>query len=81
MILPSGNAGLATAGTGDVLAGVLTALLCHLEPMTAAGFGAYIHSKAADVARQSMGSMGMIARDVVAAIPQVLREIENEKAH
>ncbi|MFC1584143.1 NAD(P)H-hydrate dehydratase [Fibrobacterota bacterium] len=80
-ILPSGNPGLATAGSGDVLAGIITALLCLLDPVPASGLGVYIHSASADLARHQTGILGMTASDVLNHIPAVIREIEDEKAN
>jgi NAD(P)H-hydrate epimerase len=80
-ILTSGNAGLATAGTGDILAGIITALACHLDLKSAAGLGVHIHSESAEAARKKTGIMGMTATDVLDHIPVVLREIEHEKNH
>ncbi len=69
----SGNAGLATGGTGDVLTGIITSLLAQgLPPETAARFGVWIHGKAGDLAAQAMGKPGMIAGDLLQYIPQVL---------
>jgi NAD(P)H-hydrate epimerase len=68
----SGNDGMATAGSGDVLSGILGALL-HLD-MT--GFdtacaGAYIHGKAGDYAAAARGRYSMVASDIVEALPEV----------
>jgi NAD(P)H-hydrate epimerase len=68
----SGNDGMATAGSGDVLSGVLGALL-HMD-MT--GFeiacaGAYIHGKAGDYAASAHSRYSMVASDIVGALPEV----------
>jgi NAD(P)H-hydrate repair Nnr-like enzyme with NAD(P)H-hydrate dehydratase domain len=64
----NGDQRLATAGTGDVLAGVIGALLARGVPAAeAAAAGAWIHAEAA----ASAVEVGMVASDVVAAIPHV----------
>lgn len=74
---PTGNSGLATAGTGDVLAGVIAAFAAQgLKPFDAAKLGVYIHGAAGDVAKESRGTHGMIASDVAESIPQAILRIE-----
>ncbi len=71
----SGNPGMATAGSGDVLAGVLAGLVAQgMEPLEAAFVGAYLHGTAADCQIGRVGSYGMMARDVIDGIPLVLSE-------
>jgi NAD(P)H-hydrate epimerase len=66
----SGNPGMATAGAGDVLAGVIAALMGQkLAAFEAAQLGVYIHGLAGDVARDQNGEVGMIAGDIVDALP------------
>jgi NAD(P)H-hydrate epimerase len=66
----TGNPGMATAGAGDVLTGVIAALLAQqLPPFEAAQLGTYIHGLAGDVARDQNGEVGMIAGDIVDALP------------
>jgi len=68
-----GGPWLATAGTGDVLSGVIAGLLARgLAPFEAAAAGAWLHGRAADLA----GHTGLIAGDIVAAIPAALRLVE-----
>lgn len=72
----SGNPGMATAGMGDVLAGVIAALIAHrLSPSLAAALGVYAHGTAGDAAARAKGFMGLTASDVVAALPQVWRDL------
>lgn len=73
-----GNPGMATAGMGDVLTGIIAALVSQkLSPADAAIAGAYIHSVAGDVALQSKGVYSLIATDVIEALPQAFRKIES----
>jgi len=61
----TGNPGMATAGTGDVLTGVIAALLAQgLEPFAAARLGAWVHGRAGDVAAAAIGQVSLTARDV-----------------
>ncbi|MFH1569011.1 MAG: NAD(P)H-hydrate dehydratase [Gemmatimonadota bacterium] len=71
---PTGNAGMATAGSGDVLTGLVAGLLAQgLEPLEAACAGAYIHGSAGDRARERLGEWGMKAGDIGAEIPAAMR--------
>jgi len=68
----SGNEGMATAGMGDILTGIIAGLLSQgYEPLDAAGLGVYIHGKAGDLAFEEMGGVGIIATDLLKKIPQV----------
>jgi len=76
-INPTGGPWLATAGSGDVLTGVIAGLLARgLEPFDAAAAGAFVHGLAADVA----GHTGLMAGDLVAAIPAVLSGLSADRA-
>src|SRR6185369_2406141 len=67
----TGGPALATAGTGDVLSGVIAALLAHgLSPFDAAATGAYVHGRAAAAAATAPD---IVASDVVAALPRTLQ--------
>jgi ADP-dependent NAD(P)H-hydrate dehydratase / NAD(P)H-hydrate epimerase len=72
-VSPGGSPGLATAGTGDVLTGVIAALLAQgLEPFAAAAAGVWLHAAAGREAARSLGAAeGVIASDVIAALPAV----------
>ena len=62
----SGNPGLSTAGTGDVLTGIITGLLAQgYHPMEAALMGIYFHGTAADIAINQYGIESLIASDVI----------------
>jgi NAD(P)H-hydrate epimerase len=70
---PGATPGLATAGTGDVLSGVTGAMLAKgLDPFTAACAAVWLHSDAGARAAVERGSDGMIARDVIEALPDAL---------
>jgi len=73
----AGNPGMATGGTGDVLTGVIGALLCQgLDPSDAAAVGAQLHGAAGDDAVVAKGQHGLIASDLIEALPGVLRRFE-----
>jgi ADP-dependent NAD(P)H-hydrate dehydratase len=67
----TGNPGMATAGSGDVLTGLIAALLGQgLEPFAAAQLGAYLHGLAGDLARDDLGEPSLIASDLVDYLPR-----------
>ena len=75
-VSPFANPGLATAGTGDVLAGAVAGLLSQgLEPETAASLGVYLHGLAGESVRERLGDTGMIASDLLAALPNTVRDL------
>jgi NAD(P)H-hydrate epimerase len=79
MVLPFANPALAKAGSGDVLAGVITGLLAQgMEPFEAAGAGAYVHGLAGELARDHLGAMPVVAGDLVSFIPMALGELLDE---
>ncbi len=79
-LLPFANSGLASAGTGDVLAGLIVALRAQgLEAFEAAVTGAYVHGAAGEVARVERGKMGMAARDVAEALPTTLTRLRGAR--
>ena len=72
-ISPGGAPGLATAGTGDVLSGVIAALLARgTEPFHAACAGVFAHLRAGQLAAEPHGPDGVIASDVVARLPEAI---------
>jgi len=74
-ICPTGNPGMATAGTGDVLTGMLVGLLAQgLSAWDAACAGTYLHGLAGDLAAAEIGQAGMTAGDVIERIPDAIRQ-------
>jgi NAD(P)H-hydrate epimerase len=72
-----GNAALATAGTGDVLAGAIVGLLAQgLEPFAAAVAGVYVHSTAGQLLRDEMGDAGTLASDLLVRLPRAIKQIK-----
>lgn len=70
----TGNPGMATGGTGDVLTGVIAALLGQgLEPFAAAQLGVYLHGRAGDLARDEVGEVSLIASDLLTHLPRAFR--------
>jgi len=73
----SGNPGMATAGSGDVLGGIIAGLIAQgLRPQQAAVAGVYIHGCSGDSAVKLNGQMGMIAGDLIDHLPNILKELE-----
>ena len=71
----TGNNGMATAGSGDVLSGIIGALLAlGVNSFDSASLGAYIHGKAGDIAAEKIGKPSMMASDIVGAISEVLKK-------
>jgi NAD(P)H-hydrate epimerase len=73
---PTGNSGLASGGTGDVLTGVIAALLARgMAEAEAATLGAYLHGFAGDLAAEALGEAGMVTGDVLDHLPFALMEV------
>jgi len=71
----SGNPGMATGGMGDVLTGMIAALIGQdLEPEVAAAVGVYFHGVAGDLAARKVGEVGLTATDVIDQIPAVFKK-------
>lgn len=74
----TGNPGMATAGSGDVLTGIIASLLGQrLDPFDAAKLGVYLHGLAGDITRDRLGEYGMIASYIIEAIPYAIMGVEN----
>jgi NAD(P)H-hydrate epimerase len=75
-INPTGNPGMATGGTGDVLSGALGALLARGSgPWEAAGAGVYLHGAAGDDVAARLGPEGLLAADLADALPLALKRL------
>lgn len=73
---PTGNPGMATAGSGDVLTGILTSLLAQgYTPEEACRLGTYIHGLAGDIAAERNGEISMSATDIVNALPEAWKKL------
>ena len=75
---PTGNPGMATGGTGDVLAGMVGALLARgLPAWLAATSAVYLHGLAGDLAAARLGQHALLAGDLLDALPEALRSLED----
>ena len=73
------NPGLASAGTGDVLAGVIAGLLAQgLSLFDAAACGVFLHSEAGEMVRARLGNTGMIASDLLPVLPLVIKQLKEK---
>jgi len=71
------NSGLASAGTGDVLSGVIAGLVAQgLSLFDAAACGVYLHGQAGEIVRREMGDAGMLAGDLLPALPKVIMRLK-----
>lgn len=71
---PTGNAGMAVGGCGDVLAGIITALLGQgLPPLIATACGAWLHGAAGDICAKEIGQYGMLPTDMLQVLPRLLK--------
>lgn len=82
----SGNAGMATAGSGDVLSGVLAGILCmflsaekKLSPVLTAALGVYVHEQREIKRQRQLEREGMTARDIIRFLPEVLAQAGREQ--
>ena len=74
----TGNSGMATAGSGDVLTGVIAGFIVQgYEPFDAAVLGAFVHGYAGDLAADARGQAGMVAGDILEAVPMALKKMYN----
>ena len=72
----TGNPGMATGGTGDVLSGILGALIAQgLDLFDAAVLGVYLHGLAGDIARDQVGEVSLIASDLLTHLPEAFRSV------
>lgn len=75
---PTGNSGMATAGSGDVLTGIITALLARgYHQQNACMVGMYLHGLAGDLAAKEIGKESLIASDIIDHLPQAFQYLED----
>lgn len=71
---PTGNPGMAVGGSGDVLSGMITALLGQgIAPLEAAACGAWLHGAAGDICAEEIGQYGMLPSDMLQVLPRLLK--------
>lgn len=77
---PTGNPGMATAGSGDVLTGIILSLLAQeYTPFEACRLGVYLHGLAGDIAADHFGEESMIASDIINCLPEAFKTIKKQK--
>jgi hydroxyethylthiazole kinase-like uncharacterized protein yjeF len=75
----TGNPGMATAGSGDVLTGIVLSLLAQdYDPKSAAILATYVHGLAGDIAAREYGEIGMTAMNIVDSLPQAWKQLINQ---
>ncbi len=78
---PTGNTGLATGGSGDVLTGIIAGLLAGgATPDEAAILGAYLHGYTADYLARDRAERAIIPRDLIATLPHAIKEVEDDSS-
>lgn len=76
---PTGNPGMATGGMGDVLAGIIAALLARdADPLDAACAGVYLHGLAGDILAEELGDTGLTAMEVADRVPRAIQRVRGE---
>lgn len=76
LLFDGGSAGLATGGSGDVLAGLIGGIAARgSEPLTAAGWGVFVHGEAGARAARDIAEIGFLARDLLPLVPGILADL------
>jgi len=76
-INPTGNPGMATAGTGDVLSGIIAGFISQgISARDSSILGVYLHGLAGDIAAEEFSQTALIASDLIRALPEVIKRIE-----
>ena len=70
-----GNPGMATAGSGDVLTGIIAALINRIDIYNAAKLGVYLHSLAGDIAKERFGEDSLISTDLIDCLPYAIKRL------
>ena len=77
---PTGNPGMATGGSGDVLTGIILALTAQgYSSYEACLIGTYVHGLAGDIAAKKIGMISMTAMDIVDALPAAWKNLSNQQ--
>ena len=80
-LVDRGCPGMATAGSGDVLSGILAAICGSVDdPLLAAAAGAWVNGRAGELAEAEYGAVSMIASDTASKLPAVIRSLTEESA-
>ena len=74
-VTPCGNPGMAKGGSGDVLTGILAAMLGQFPPREAAKRAVYLHSYAGDLCREKYGEYAMTASDLIGMLPEAIQNL------
>jgi len=78
-INPTGNPGMATGGSGDVLSGILASLLAQLkDPLLASVAGVYVHGLSGDLAAEALSEKALLAGDIIRFLPKALKCLEDD---
>lgn len=78
----TGNSGMATAGSGDVLTGIITGLLARgYSEEQACLLGVFLHGRAGDIAADRLGKESLIASDIIDHLPMAFRSIQEQQQH
>ena len=79
---PTGNPGMATGGTGDILTGMVAGLIAQhpQHPLEATALAVYLHGAAGDLACEAVGERSLVATDLLRFLPQAFAQVQNWKS-